>query len=94
LHDLKRSHYNRVWNLASEIATHLSGARNDRVECHSEPFAPCHSERSEESNSAQGKLREESFAQLRTVSGDSSPSVFIWPPQHDLTARSHLAFVI
>jgi fused signal recognition particle receptor len=28
--------------------------------CHSEPFAPCHSDRSEESNLAQGKLREES----------------------------------
>ncbi|MFW6105036.1 MAG: transcription-repair coupling factor [Chloroflexota bacterium] len=36
-------------------------ARNDTgQECHSEPFAPCHSERSEESNSAQGELREES----------------------------------
>ena len=30
--------------------------------CHSGPFAPCHSERSEESNSAQGKLREESHS--------------------------------
>ena len=28
--------------------------------CHSTPFTPCHSERSEESNPAQGKLREES----------------------------------
>jgi len=32
----------------------------ERQACHSEPFAPCHSERSEESKSAQGKLREES----------------------------------
>ena len=31
-------------------------------ECHSEPFASCHSERSKESQeAAQGKLREESF---------------------------------
>jgi len=29
LHDLKRSHYNCVWNLANEIAAHLTGARND-----------------------------------------------------------------
>jgi fused signal recognition particle receptor len=31
-----------------------------RASCDSEPFASCHSERSEESNLAQGKLREES----------------------------------
>jgi len=31
LHDLKRSHYDCVWNLANEIATHLSGARNDTL---------------------------------------------------------------
>jgi len=46
--------------------------------CHSapEPFAPCHSERSEESNLAQGKLREESYSaqgRLRE-GGESSPS--------------------
>jgi len=29
-HDLKRSHYNCVWNLANEIATLLSGDRNDK----------------------------------------------------------------
>jgi hypothetical protein len=29
LYDLKRSHYDCVCNLANEIATHLSGARND-----------------------------------------------------------------
>jgi hypothetical protein len=50
----------------SVIATHLSGARDDRVGCHSEPFASCHfdPERSEgeESRAAQGRLREESFA--------------------------------
>lgn len=28
--------------------------------CHSEPFAACHSERSEESHTAQGRVREES----------------------------------
>ena len=48
----------------SVIATHLSGARDDRV--------GCHSERSEESRAARGRLREESFAELRTASGDSS----------------------
>jgi hypothetical protein len=34
LHDLKKSHYNRVCNLASEIVTHLSCTRNDeRAKC-------------------------------------------------------------
>ncbi len=37
-----------------------------------EPFACCHPERSEESDTAQDKLREESFALLRTASRDPS----------------------
>ncbi|MGB6874380.1 MAG: tRNA lysidine(34) synthetase TilS [Dehalococcoidia bacterium] len=56
-------HLKGVWQ-SLEIASSPSAPRNDRGECHSEPFATCHSdpERSEgeESNLAQGKLREES----------------------------------
>jgi hypothetical protein len=37
LHDLERSHYDCVWNLANEIATPRQvGARNDTPFCHCE----------------------------------------------------------
>ena len=41
-------------------------------ECHSEPFASCHSERSEESKeAAQGKLREESQRSFAIAQDDT-----------------------
>jgi tRNA(Ile)-lysidine synthase len=41
-----------------EIGSSSSAPGNDRGECHPEPFAICHSERSEESHAAQGGLGE------------------------------------
>jgi len=44
--------------------------------CHSEPFASCHSERSEESHNAQDRLREAPFVMLRAASEDPSLDSF------------------
>ncbi len=52
-------HLKGAWQ-SLEIASSPSASRNDRGECHSEPFAVCHSVRSEESHAAQDRLREES----------------------------------
>jgi len=57
----------------------LEHTKSVETVCHSRPFFPCHSERSEESHKAQGKLREESgdpSLSLR-VTSENSPRITI-----------------